>query len=112
MRYFEDILSLQVKNIRNLVNEAKETQITITVASTPVIERFVERLESILSYVKKFELYHIFMPGEICRYKVLSDLEYLKNHIETKYTYREGTFAYKTMNSILDVINETMEEIK
>ena len=110
MRYFEDILSLQIKNIRNLVNEAKETQITITVASAPVIERFVERLESILSCVENID--YLYMIGAVDIYKVMSALENLKNHIETKYTYREGTFAYKTMNSILDVINETMEEIK
>lgn len=110
MRYFEDILSLQVGNIRKLVDEAKETKITITVATAPVIQRFVERLESILGCVENIE--YLYMTGEVNIYKVRTALENLKNHIETKYTYREGTFAYITMNSVLDIVNETLEEIR
>lgn len=101
-----NILCDQVINIGLLYNEAINTKVTISVKNVENVSRFNNRIKSILTYVNSF--YFEYEAGIIDYNYVINKMRYLYNLINCAYKYNEGTFCFKTINSMKDVINETI----
>ena len=101
-----NILCDQVINIGLLYNEAINTKVTISVKNIENVSRFNNRIKSILTYVNSF--YFEYEAGIIDYNSVINKMRYLYNLINCAYKYNEGTFCFKTINSMKDVINETI----
>ena len=100
-----NILCNQAINIVLLYDEAINTKVTISVKNVENVSRFNNRIKSILTYVNSF--YFEYEAGIIDYNYVINKMRYLYNLINCAYKYNEGTFCFKTINSMKDVINET-----
>ena len=103
-----DILCDQVINIGLLYNEAINTKVTISVKNAGNVSLFNERIKSILISINN--LYVEYESGIIDYNYVINKMHYLYSLINYvfKYNYNKGTFCFKTINSMKDVINETI----
>lgn len=101
-----NVLCEQVINIVLLYNEAINTKITISVKNVENVSRFNMRIKSILKHINS--LYFEYNAGIIDYNYVIDKMHYLYNLINCSYKYNEGTFCFKTINSMKDVINETI----
>ena len=101
-----NILCEQVINIVLLYNEAINAKITISVKNVENVSRFNSRIKSILKDTNS--LYFEYNAGIIDYNYVIYKMHYLYNLINCSYKYNEGTFCFKTINSMKDVINETI----
>ena len=101
-----NILCDQVINIGLLYNEAINTKVTISVKNVENVSRFNMRIKNILKHINS--LYFEYNAGIIDYNYVIDKMHYLYNLINCAYKYNEGTFCFKTINSMKDVINETI----
>ena len=101
-----NVLCEQVINIGLLYNEAINTKVTISIKNVENVSRFNARIKSILKYINS--LYFEYNAGIIDYNYVIDKMYYLYNLINCSYKYNEGTFCFKTINSMKDVINETI----
>lgn len=101
-----NILCEQVINIGLLYNEAINTKVTISVKNVENVSRFNTRIKSILTYVNS--LYFEYEAAIIDYNYVINKMYHLYTFINCTYKYNEGTFCFNTINSMKDVINETI----
>ena len=120
-----NILCDQVINIALLYDEAINTKVTISIKNVDNVSRFNTRIKGILKYVSNLyleyrikailkyvsNLYFEYEAGIIDYNYVINKMHYLYNLINCTYKYNEGTFCFKTINSMKDVINETIENL-
>ena len=104
-----NVLCGQVINIGLLYNEAINTKVTISVKNVENVSRFNNRIKSILTYVNN--LYFEYEAGIIDYNYVINEMYHLYTFINCSYKYNKGTFCFKTINSMKDVINETIENL-
>ena len=101
-----NVLCEQVINIGLLYNEAINTKVTISIKNVENVSRFNARIKSILKYINS--LYFEYNDGIIDYNYVINKMYHLYTFINCTYKYNEGTFCFKTINSMKDVINETI----
>ena len=101
-----NILCDQVINIGLLYNEAINTKVTISVKNVENVSRFNNRIKGILTHVNN--LYFEYEADIIDYNYVIYKMHYIYNLINCTFKYNEGTFCFKTINSMKDVINETI----
>ena len=104
-----NILCDQVINIVLLYDEAINTKVTISVKNVENVSRFNNRIKGILTHVNN--LYFEYEAGIIDYNYVIDKMHYLYNLINCTYKYNKGTFCFRTINSMKDVINETIENL-
>ena len=104
-----NILCDQVINIVLLYDEAINTKVTISIKNVENVSRFNNRIKGILTYVNN--LYFEYEAGVIDYNYVINEMYHLYTFINCTYKYNEGTFCFKTINSMKDVITETIEDL-
>ena len=104
-----NVLCEQVINIVLLYNEAINTKITISVKNVENVSRFNSRIKSILKDTNS--LYFEYNAGIIDYNYVINEMYHLYTFIDCTYKYNKGTFCFRTINSMKDVINETIENL-
>lgn len=104
-----NILCDQVINIVLLYDEAINTKVTISVKNVDNVSRFNNRIKGILKYVNN--LYFEYEAGIIDYNYVINEMYHLYTFINCTYKYNEGTFCFNTINSMKDVIKETIENL-
>lgn len=104
-----NILCDQVINIVLLYDEAINTKVTISVKNVENVSRFNNRIKGILKYVNN--LYFEYEAGIIDYNYVINEMYHLYTFINCTYKYNEGTFCFNTINSMKDVIKETIENL-
>ena len=104
-----NVLCEQVINIGLLYNEAINTKVTISIKNVENVSRFNARIKSILKYINS--LYFEYNAGIIDYNYVINKMYHLYTFINYTYKYNKGTFCFKTINSMKDVITETIENL-
>lgn len=104
-----NILCDQVINIVLLYDEAINAKVTISVKNVDNVSRFNNRIKGILKYVSN--LYFEYEVGIIDYNYVINEMYHLYTFIDCTYKYNKGTFCFRTINSMKDVINETIENL-
>ena len=108
MGEIQNILCDMVINIHKLLDEAQNTKVNITIGNASNITKFNERVVSIFNYVNS--MYKEF--NKTGNYEAaISHMIYLYSYINENYNYKEGTFPYKSINSIKDTIDSAWDDL-
>jgi len=104
----QNILCDMVIDIHKLLDEAQNTKVNITIGNAANISKFNDRIVSIFNYVNS--MYKEFI--ETGNYEAtISRMMYLYSCIDKNYNYKEGTYPYKSINSIKDVIDSAWDDL-
>ena len=104
----QNILCDMVIDIHKLLDEAQNTKVNITIKNASNIAKFNERIISIFNYVNS--MYKEFtVTGNY--EATISHMMYLYSYINENYNYKEGTYPYKSINSIKDVIDSAWGDL-
>lgn len=105
-----DVLCNQVINVALVVKEFDETPIRVSSAVKVNVIRFINRINSVLSFVEKlFVDYNAnridddFVNDKMC--------ELLNTLVNYKNSYKKGNLSYRYMNSLLDIVTEAFVEL-
>ena len=108
MKAIIEILKNQINDISDIVNGVQNTKVTITIKNVQNVYRFNERINDILNNSKLIlHNYQITNDYE----DAINDIAHIHNFILENYKYNEGAIAYKTINSILDILEENYYNI-
>lgn len=108
MKTIIEILKNQINDISDIVNDVQNTKVTITIKNVQNVYRFNERINDILNNSKLIlHNYQITNDYE----DVINYIAYIHNFVLSNYKYNENTITYKTINSILDILEENYYNI-
>ena len=107
---FINVLCNQVFNVAFVINEAKDTKINVSPNAYANITKFVDRMDSVWNFVQT--LFMDYESGKVDEDFVNDKMIILLNTlVNYKNSYKVGGIAYKTMNSLLDIVKESFVEL-
>ena len=107
---FIDVLCDQVINVTFVIAEAKDTKVNVSPNAYANITKFVDRMDSVWNFVQT--LFMDYESGKVDEDFVNDKMIILLNTlVNYKNSYKVGGIAYKTMNSLLDIVKESFIEL-
>lgn len=103
-----DILCNQVIDVALVVKETKETISNASLSIYP--HKFIERINSVLGYCHTL---FVNCNNDIHTDEEVNDLliNLMNTLVKYKNSYNEGTYGFKVMNSLLDIVKNTFVEL-
>lgn len=97
-----------IVNINSIIEDVYKQNVTVSYSAIKMVNKFIGRIESVLERMK---LIHTNYYAHQSIDKVIDDISYIYDFIVLNYKYKEGTLAANVINSILDILSETIVEI-
>lgn len=104
----DSILVNSVININSIIEDVYKQNVTVSYSAVKIVNKFIDRIESVLDRMK---LIHTNYYAHQSIDKVIDDISYVYDFVVMNYKYREGTLAANVINSIADILSETIVEI-
>lgn len=104
----DSILVNSIVNINSIIEDVYKQNVTVSYSAIKMVNKFIVRIESVLERMK---LIHTNYYAHQNIDKVIDDISYIYDFVVLNYKYKEGTLAANVVNSILDILSETIVDI-
>lgn len=104
----DSILVNSIVNINSIIEDVYKQNVTVSYSAIKMVNKFIVRIESVLERMK---LIHTNYYAHQNIDKVIDDISYIYDFVVLNYKYKESTLAANVINSILDILSETIVDI-